>query len=85
MDLTLEERVILDRFEEKCRMAGGPRSGYMLRKRAILYIRDDHPDLDLERGLEALRQKEMLVASEKGDLIYLTEAGAEKLKARRQG
>lgn len=81
MELTTAERAILDRFYEKCRMAGGVRTGYMLRKQAICYIQDDHPDLDLEEGLATLTEKGLLLSSESGDLYYLAEPGAEALTA----
>lgn len=83
MDLTTVEQVILDRFWEKSRMAGGPRTGYMLRKQAVLRLESDHPDLDFEVGLEALTDKGLLMRTEGGALYYLSEAGAERLNARR--
>ncbi len=82
MDLTTVEQVILDRFYEKSRMAGGPRTGYMLRKQAVVCLADEHPDLDFEAGLASLVDKGLLLASESGILYYLSEAGAEALSVR---
>lgn len=82
MELTPVERVILDRYYEKSRMAGGPRTGYMLRKQAVTCLGGEHPDLDFEAGLAALAEKGLLLPSESGALYYLTEAGCEALTAR---
>lgn len=71
--------IILDRYAEKCRLAGGPRVGYVLRKQAILYIADDHPDADLETGLEALVEVGLVKPNESGDFYFLTAAGVEKI------
>lgn len=79
MDLTNVEQVILDRFYEKSRMAGGPRTGYMLRKQAVVCLEGEHPGLDLEGGLASLVAKGLLLPSESGTLYYLSEAGAEAL------
>ena len=82
MDLTTAEQVILDRFYEKSRIAGGPRTGYMLRRQAVLTLADDHPDLDLESGLDSLTDRGLLLRSEDGTLYYLSEAGSEALAVR---
>ncbi len=73
------QNIILDRYAEKCRLAGGPRVGYVLRKEAILYFAEDHPDLDLEAGLEALVENGMVKSSESGEFYFLTAAGVEKI------
>ncbi len=82
MDLTTVEQLILDRFYEKSRMAGGPRPGYMLRKQAIVRLDSDRTELDFETGLESLTDRGILLRSESGALYYLSEAGAEALTAR---
>lgn len=82
MELTTVEQVILDRFYEKSRMAGGPRAGYMLRKRAVVCLEDAHQELDLEAGLESLTERGLLLRAESGELYYLSEAGSEALAAR---
>ncbi len=82
MDMTNVEQVIMDRFFEKCRMAGGPRPGYVLRRQAVTRLQDDQPDLDFEAGLTALTEKGLLLSNEAGNLLYLSEAGSEALAAR---
>lgn len=82
MDLTQAEKVILDRFHDKCRIAGGLRVGYMLRERSIRYVEDDHPGLDFGGGLAALVDKGLLSHSEDRRFYYLTEAGVESLRQR---
>ena len=77
--MSTADRVILERYHQKCRAAGGPRAGYVLRRDAILYVADQHPDLDLESGLGALVDEELLKASEDGSFYFLTAAGVEKL------
>lgn len=78
MDLSQPERLVLERFHEKCRMAGGPRAGYMLRKQAIVYR---HPQVDLEPALAGLVGRELLKVSESGQLYYLTASGTELLQS----
>lgn len=78
MDLSKPEHLVFERFHEKCRAAGGPRAGYMLRKRAIVYR---HPESDLEAALAALVEKELLKVNEGGELYYLTAAGNELLQS----
>jgi hypothetical protein len=77
MDLSKPEQLILERFHEKCRMAGGPRAGYMLRKQAIVY---PHPEVDLEPALAGLVNKELLKVNEGGQLYYLTASGTDLLQ-----
>ncbi len=71
--------IILDRYAEKCRLAGGARVGYVLRKQAILYVAEDHPGVDLEAGLASLVDEGMVKPSESGEFYFLTAAGAEKI------
>lgn len=71
--------IILDLYAEKCRLAGGPRVGYVLRKQAILYVAGDHPDADLESGLDALVEDGLVKPNESGDFYFLTAAGVEKI------
>jgi len=73
------QQIILDRYSEKCRLAGGPRVGYVLRKRAILYGAEDHPEVDLEAGLGSLVANGLLKLSESGDFYFLTAAGAARI------
>ncbi|MCP4200745.1 MAG: hypothetical protein GY769_02270 [bacterium] len=73
------QKIILDRYAERCRLAGGPRVGYVLRKQAILYVAEDHPGVDLEAGLAELVESGLVKASESGDFYFLTAVGAEKI------
>lgn len=82
MELQSVEQVIMDRFYEKSRMAGGPRPGYMLRKQAVVCLGSDHPGLDFDAGVAALIDKGLLLRNEEGNLLYLSEAGSEALAAR---
>lgn len=79
MNLSASEKVIMDRFLEKSRIAGGARPGYMLRKASILYIQEEHPGVDFEDGLSSLLARDLLKANEGGNLYYLTASGAEVL------
>lgn len=72
-------KIILDLYAEKCRVAGGPRLGYVLRKQAILYSANDNPGVDLEAGMKALVEAELLRVSESGDFYFLTAAGVEAI------
>lgn len=71
--------IILDRYREKCRMAGGPRAGFVLRRRALLYIQPEHSGLDLEAGIAALEDQGLLKANESGSFLFLTQAGVDVL------
>jgi hypothetical protein len=73
------QKIILDRYAEKCRMAGGPRVGYVLRKQAILFAAEEHPGVDLVAGLDDLIDGGMLKSSESGEFYFLTAAGVEKI------
>ena len=75
------EQVILARYREKCRMAGGLRTGFVLRRGAILYVQADHPQLDLEAGIGRLIDQGLLKASESAEFVFLTAAGVERLEA----
>lgn len=77
--MTTADQVILERYHEKCRIAGGHRAGYVLRREAILRVAESHPEADLEGGLASLVDAELLQANEAGSFFFLTAAGVEKL------
>ncbi len=77
MDLSATERVLMDRFAEKTQSAGGARSGYVLRRRALAYDRGS--DFDLAEGLAKLIERGLLASSESGDYVYLTQEGVDSL------
>ena len=83
--MTTGERIILDRFLAKTRMAGGARKGFVLRKASILFVEDDHPGVDLEAALDRLVERDLLKVNESGDFYFLTGAGAEQLGAEISG
>lgn len=77
MDLSTDELAVLRRFSEKTHLAGGPRLGYVLRKRAVGAGQD--PDFDTDGTLAGLVEKGLLASSESGDFVFLTEQGVEAL------
>lgn len=79
MSYTDAEAAILARFSEKCRIAGGPKAGYVLRKRSIEYGWNDERRAAAAEGLGALVEKGLLASSEAGDRFILTEQGAQTL------
>ncbi len=80
MDYTPAERVILDRYAEKTHIAGGPKTGYMMRKQSIVYFSEGHPEINLEQGLESLVEKGLVMPSDDAERYYLSEQGAEALR-----
>lgn len=79
MELSAAERVILQRYYEKTRIAGGPRKGYVLRQEAIRYGESERPEGDLGAGLDSLVEKGLLSVSEDRRFYFLTESGVELL------
>lgn len=75
MDPGGSEREILERFKVKCVAAGGPRTGYVLRRKAI----GKAVSADLDAGLAGLVEKGLLAANEDGALYFLTDAGVEAI------
>ena len=80
MDYTPAEKVILDRYADKCHLAGGPKTGYMMRKRSIVYFSEQHSEINLEQGLESLVDKGLVKPSDDAERYYLSEQGAEALR-----
>ena len=64
MELSAAERAVLQRYHEKTRIAGGPRTGYVLRQAAIRYGEAGGSEAELTDGLDALVEKGLLSASE---------------------
>ena len=73
------EEILLDRYRQKCLMAGGPRPGFVLRRRALLYTQPEHPGVDLAAGITTIEEKGLIKASESGDFLFLTAAGVEAI------
>ena len=73
------EEILLDRYRQKCAMAGGPRPGFVLRRRALLYTQPEHPGIDLAAGIATLEKQGLVKASESGDFLFLTAAGVKEI------
>jgi hypothetical protein len=72
---------ILARFLSRSRMAGGPRPGYLLRRRAIEAGVAGAEGQQLDRALETLVAEGLLKRNEEATLYFLSEAGVEALTA----
>jgi hypothetical protein len=79
MDLTAIENSVMQRFAAKSQSAGGPKSGYVLRRLAI--ARGLESEADVDAGISGLIERGFLAASENGDFVFLTEAGVGALAA----
>ena len=79
MDLSNVEQAILARFKERCLRAGGVNTGYGMRFDAIRY--NQSSGLDLREVLNAMVEKGLLKANAAGTWYFLTESGAEQVKA----
>ena len=79
MELSIAEQAVLRRYQEKTRMAGGPRKGFVLRQDAIRYAEAAGEAGELGAGIDGLVDKGVLAASEDRRFLFLTEAGAELL------
>ena len=81
MSYSETETEVLHRFHEKCRIAGGAKPGYNLRRRAIELGVSSQAAADLDQGLASLVEKGLLAANEAGDRFILTESGVEAIDA----
>ena len=79
MDLSTDELAVMKRFREKTHIAGGPRLGYVLRRRAFSV--HQATGFDADGALSGLVEKGLLAASESGDFVFLTEQGVAALSA----
>lgn len=75
------ERAILERYRDKCAMAGGAREGYVLRRRAIELGAPGASAQDVDGVLGELVERGLLAASEKRDFYFLTAAGVREIEA----
>lgn len=73
------ESLILNRFFEKCRIAGGPKAGYVLRKAAITYGIDRDRDSEFDGCLAELVDRGVLLSNEASTLYFLTAKGVDVL------
>lgn len=79
MELSAAEQAVLRRYHEKTRIAGGPRTGFVLRQEAIRWHEAEAGAGDLGAGLDALVEKGLLASSEDQRFYFLTESGVELL------
>ena len=73
------ESFILNRFFEKCRIAGGPKAGYVLRKAAINYGIEPERESEFEICLAGLVKQGVLFSNEASTLFFLTAKGVDVL------
>jgi hypothetical protein len=74
------EQVVLNRFKERCHIAGTVQPGYGMRAQAIRYVEPQFPGLDLGVELEAMVEKGWLKKNASGTWYYLTPEGAEQVR-----
>jgi DNA-binding PadR family transcriptional regulator len=72
---------VLHRFAEKCRLAGGAKAGYVLRRRSLEQGWDRARAGQLDEALDALVGRGVLAVNEARDRFVLTEQGVEALAA----
>ena len=72
MSFSAQEGAVLQRYQEKTRVAGGAVAGYVMRT-AVL----GGDTAGVEQALESLAGKGLLQRTEAGDRYLLTEEGAE--------
>ena len=80
MSFSETESEILDRFREKCRIAGGAKPGYNLRRQAIEAGVAEPGAEAMSQGLASLVEQGLLASNEAGDRFILTETGAEAIE-----
>lgn len=79
MSLTNVEQVILARFKERGLRAGGVTPGYGMRFKAIQYHLPS--EADVRSVLNRMVESGLLKVNEAGTWYFLTESGAERVKA----
>jgi hypothetical protein len=79
MNLTNVEQVILARFKERTLRAGGVNPGYGMRFKALQYHLPS--EAEVRTVLNAMVEKGLLKANAAGTWYFLTESGAEQVKA----
>ena len=79
MDQLNVEQAILARFKERCLRAGGVNTGYGMRFTAIRYHQAS--EADVRATLNAMVEKGLLKPNAAGTWYFLTESGAEQVKA----
>lgn len=83
MDTTKAEQAVLNRFRERCHIAGTVAVGYGMRADAIRLADPRSPSLDvadMDQALAAMVEKGWLKRNEAGTWYYLAAEGAERVK-----
>ena len=75
------ESGILNRFHEKCRIAGGAKAGYNLRRQAVEAGLAGLEGDAVGEGLASLVEKGLLISNEAGDHFILTATGVEVIES----
>jgi hypothetical protein len=80
MDPSKAEQAVLARYKERCDRAGGVQAGFGMRAKAIRYLAPEAAT-DIDRALHNMVEKGWLKPNAAGTWYFLTEAGAEQVKA----
>ena len=80
MDTTKAEQAVLNRFRERCHIAGTVAVGYGMRADAIRLAGPRSPSLDIDQALAGMVEKSWLKRNEAGTWYYLTAEGVERVK-----
>lgn len=82
MDPSKAEQAVLARYKERCDRAGGVQAGFGMRAKAIRYLAPEAAAAaDVDRALQSMVEKGWLKPNAAGTWYFLTEAGAEQVKA----
>lgn len=83
MDQSKAEQAVLARYKERGHRAGGVQAGFGMRAKAIRYLAPPAPEAaaDIDRALQGMVEKGWLKPNAAGTWYFLTEAGAEQVKA----
>lgn len=82
MDPSKAEQAVLARYKERCDRAGGVQAGFGMRAKAIRYLAPEAAAAaDVDRALQTMVEKGWLKPNAAGTWYFLTEAGAEQVKA----
>lgn len=73
------EQIVLDRFRQRCHIAGGVQVGYGMRGEAIRYGQPS--GIDLDSALLGMVEKGWLKVNAAGTWYFLTAEGVERVKA----
>lgn len=80
MDLSKAEQVVLVRYKERCHRSGGIQAGFGMRAKAIRYLAPEAA-ADIDKALQGMVEKGWLKPNAAGTWYFLTEAGAEQVRA----